>query len=595
MAIVRDPVTGQLVDDGQGPIVVPAPVSPPLPPLPGMRPAVAPDDVGPNDLLTGNLLTAQTGAAVQAQNAARAAALAAPTATGGAVVPSLTHGLPVNPMAAPADVAQPAPGGVLPPAVAPVAPQIAAPAPVVPRHAGGGHAAGTPGLPPVTPSDSKDRDALGEGREDLLKDKGSLAARQADIAAGTADSTADLESKYQALGDAERTRFTADFQKRTADRDAAIEAAAKAKPQSYLGTRGLGASIVTTLALASGAIGAGLSAASGHPTGNLALVQLNSQIAEWDKQQHDEIARLNDVAAMKRAGVTDAVQAHKILEGDVQDRKNAALASLVADGERRLKGLGRTQAEIDSNVAINDLKTQLLDGRRTRIREDASDALNRLTVQSNLATAKSTQAKNYAEAGAAGITARAALLKAQNIGNGLAVRDPVTGEPIGVANSPKSQRAMAALLANQRAYEDNLDELTTHVQKYGNLIDPTTPQYKERERLIGETVVKGQQVMGGNSSDERAKLEKQIIGGSGLGISRVASPASLQNLKAESQKIVQYNLNANLTRSPDMIQQGAAQPHPDAQKALTWYKNLKNAKDPDYAAMGAYLKAQGMI
>ncbi len=358
---------------------------------------------------------------------------------------------------------------------------------------------------------------------------------------------------------------------------------------------GVGRGIVIALSLAAGAYGAGASAAGGHPTGNLALQQLNTQIDGDFKKQELEIANLKDVAAMKRAGVTDAVQAHRILSDDLKDKKAAAYASLIADGERKLKALGRTQAEIDGNVALNDLKTKLLDDRRSRTREDASDALNRLTVQSNIQTAKSQQVKNYAEANAAGLTAKAALAKAQNTGNGLAVRDPVTGEVLGQANSPKSQRAMALLVANQKAYEDNLDDLSAHVQKFGQLVDPTTPEYKERERLIGETVVKGQQVMGGNNSDERAKLEKQIIGGSGLGINRAASPASLQNLKTESGKIVQYNLNANLKRSPDMIQQGAQPASFDSRGALAWYKNPKNAKDPQYADTGARLKAMGLI
>lgn len=438
MALVRDPRTGELVDDGQ-PVVVYAPGDPRQPqggpPIAriGSQPMPAPDDVGPNDVLTGNLLTAQTGAAVQAQNAARAAAAAAPTATGGAVVPSLTHGLPVSPVAPPPDLAQPgaAPVAVVPPVAVPPHP-----APVVAVHHAGGaaHAPGTPGMPPPIPSDQKERDALGEGREDLLKDKGSLAARQADIASGTAEGNADLEAKYQGLGDTERARFQQEFQKRTADRDAAIEAAAKAKPHSYFSNMGVAGGIVTTLALATGALGAGLSAAGGHPTGNMALQQLNRQIDDDFERQKYEIQNLKDVAAMKRTGVTDAVQAHKILDDDLKDKKAGAYASLIADGERRLKALGRTQAEIDSNVALNDLKQKLLDDRRQRVREDASDTLNRLTVGSNLETAKSVRAKNYAEANAAGITAKAALAKAQGIDEKDVIRDR-TGNPIGIVGS----------------------------------------------------------------------------------------------------------------------------------------------------------------
>jgi hypothetical protein len=346
-----------------------------------------------------------------------------------------------------------------------VAPALPPPVAISPRH-GGSHAPAAPGIPPIAPNDQADRNALGEGREDLLKDKGSLAARAADAASGTADATAELESRYQGLGDTERARFTADFQKRTADRDAAIEAAAKAKPQDYFGSKGIGSGIVMALALATGAVGAGLSAAGGHPTGNMALQQLNTQIDEWDKKQRFEVQRLSDVAAMKRAGVTDAVQAHKILDDDLKDNKTAAMASLIADGERRLKSLGRTQAEIDSNIALNDLKTKLLDDRHQRIREDASDTLNRLTVQSNIATAKSTQAKNYAEAGKA--SAEAGKAKASGLDEKDVIRDR-NGTPIGIVGSGRGgAQGFATRDANFSGASRQLQALLDDVAKNGD-------------------------------------------------------------------------------------------------------------------------------
>lgn len=114
----------------------------------------------------------------------------------------------------------------------------------------------------------------------------------------------------------------------------------------------------------------------------------------------------------------------------------------------------------------------------------------------------------------------------------LEVRD-AEGNVKGTASSTRAAKQAGDSLAASAAYQDALRAFKDHIVQHGNLINPFSDDYKERERLHADVLSKGRVAAQLGVSNKNIELEHQITGGSGAGINRMASPQSIDNLIKE--------------------------------------------------------------
>ena len=114
----------------------------------------------------------------------------------------------------------------------------------------------------------------------------------------------------------------------------------------------------------------------------------------------------------------------------------------------------------------------------------------------------------------------------------LEVRD-AAGNVKGTASSTRAAKQAGDSLAASAAYQDALRAFKDHIVQHGNLINPFSDDYKERERLHADVLSKGRVAAQLGVSNKNIELEHQITGGSGAGINRMASPESIDNLIKE--------------------------------------------------------------
>lgn len=126
------------------------------------------------------------------------------------------------------------------------------------------------------------------------------------------------------------------------------------------------------------------------------------------------------------------------------------------------------------------------------------------------------------------------------------VRDPDTGQPMGLAPSPRVVDKIAQDIAANRSYVQAVDELAAHIEKFGRILNPYSEEGKLRASIAADVQSKGRAVQGIQASDAGAKLEHDVIGGSGVGIERMSDPAVLRRLAREATSKNEARLRASL-------------------------------------------------
>lgn len=295
--------------------------------------------------------------------------------------------------AAPAQTADPGPvgtpGTISPQAQAAI--DATATTPAGPQNAGpAGTAAGAPaqgdasGVPPaaspgmgsfgtVSPGaqaavNEGDQDSLTREAMDLQHQKGNLSqdiARDKTEYADDAARAAEAHAKEIEAAQIRGQKWIDDAAAHVADRSKIYEDALNEnKSHTVFTGKSTFQKAMAYVGLAMGAVGAGLSAAGGHPTGNTAVQQLNTLMDNDFRDQHQKIMDLKDDVAMSRTGLNDAKTAKEQLTYDLIAKQGAADKVLLANATARLTGLGVSAADLDSQQVIVDLRQRLLDNHK---------------------------------------------------------------------------------------------------------------------------------------------------------------------------------------------------------------------------------------
>lgn len=479
--------------------------------------------------------------------------------------------------------------GVAPasPAV-PVPPAIAAAPIAAHAHAGGAGGARAPAPPPILGQEASDAEAAKE----IARRQGASATDAASVNSTEANDAAKLGEKQAA----ETEAFNAaknQYLKERADRlEADTEKLANQPIASYWSRLSSGQRIESSLFFALGNAGAALQAAgTGKVVENPAIAQFDKNVQDDLQVQRTQFEQSKDILALRKSNLDEAKQLYAIKSDQLSAKQAAALTQLKSVATARLKMLGMNDAQIAQDATVQTIDQNLhklqFDTSREIVKDADAHAQSKAAVAASYAAAGASKAHAEYERAAAGAKAQA--------GKGFPVRDPNTGDIMIYASNARNQAKLATDVAAAAAYKANLQELLDHIEHHPErLLNPNSPEYQERQSLMGEVRVKGQQVMGGNSSDERSKLEGQIMGGSGAGFSPQVATATLKRLMSEADRVTAQKLNAagtSPTGAPITTSGGA----PDHSAALTWYRDPAHANDPNYASVGASLKAQGLI
>jgi hypothetical protein len=261
---------------------------------------------------------------------------------------------PVPPGAAPPQM----PPGTPPPAPPGVAPspQEQAPAAPPPR----------PTRPPLTGDPQKDiENSLGYERalDDWHTQRlGAATDQQNQINAKAAEKELALQKEEQA----KRQQLHDQQAAERAQRQAAIEASIEERKQAmgnieggkWRGDQGTGGKIVNLVAMALGGIGAGLSAAGGHPTGNLGVKAVDDKMDREYQVAKDRLANANQSVLEARYGYKDLADNQRAGLNDL-DADFAAKHRLIADeAASQLRAKGVAPEMISNNELVNNASTR---------------------------------------------------------------------------------------------------------------------------------------------------------------------------------------------------------------------------------------------
>lgn len=301
----------------------------------------------------------------------------------------LPGGPPVPPQAAPPPVAMvPSPVGPIPantpglpppdqgaPPPADLTPAPGAPSPGTGAAVAGAPAAGTspppaagalpplpprPTRPPLTGDPAKDiENNLGYVRdlESWHEERYARATQQQNDILGK---KADQELKLQQEEAQRRAAEEAAYQQRLAQQrqDIADHTTARAaeigdiESGKWRADKSAGGKIVSILSQVLGGIGAGLSAAGGHPTGNLGQQAIDRVMDREYAHMQDRVNNENQAIQQARFGYRDAEDNHRAALNDL-DADMAAKYKLVAsDAESQMRARGVSPEQIQQNEIV---------------------------------------------------------------------------------------------------------------------------------------------------------------------------------------------------------------------------------------------------
>lgn len=132
----------------------------------------------------------------------------------------------------------------------------------------------------------------------------------------------------------------------------------------------------------------------------------------------------------------------------------------------------------------------------------------------------------------------------------LEVRD-AAGNVMGSAPSTRAGAAMSEKVAASSAYHDALMEYRDHLAQNGHILNPYSAEAQERRRLHAVVVARGRKAMELGVSNANIGLEKEAIGGEGIGPSGLlhpmSSPESLDKAAAEADSFANKRIKSLLT------------------------------------------------
>jgi hypothetical protein len=318
----------------------------------------------------------------------------------------------------------------------------------------------------------------------------------------------------------------------------------------------------SALAIAFGAFGAGLSAAGGHPTGNLGLAAVEKRLQDETERQKFNIARQSDAIVRARAGVADADLARKMLEQDEDARHASRLNEITSYGISRLKAKGMDDAQIEGDSRIVELRAAQKRAHDAAAASAAKNAL--LEAQAEAAKARAAKDNRKAKGGGVGsgggrkstVAERRLALSEQHAADQAAekqdertVRD-VDGNPIGLAPTPRQVTQLTDKIAAVDSYRQKVEALARHIEEHGHILNPLSVEAKERASLAADVQSQGRQISGIQASDAGQKLEHEMIGGSGVALERTANPKVLRELAERAGSLVTAKLKSTLSPLP---------------------------------------------
>ena len=380
------------------------------------------------------------------------------------------------------------------------------------------------------------------------------------------------------------------------------------------------------IAIIFGGLGAAAMAAGGGSSENVALTRIEKRLQEETERQKFNISRQADAVVQARAGLRDADAARRKLAEDEDARHVSRLNEITAQGVQALKAQGVPAAQIETDQRIVQLRqaqaaaaaaahktaleNKLLEARAAALQARAvrdqrkakgggagggagnsaalGDLLNNVrpdevqrkyklsdkALDRLMTTAGKSRTATSRDAAA---EARTAAAEAQQ--DERTVRD-VEGNPIGLAPNARALTALTDKIAAVDSYRKKVDDLAAHIEKHGRILNPLSDEGKERASLAADVQAQGRQISGIQASDAGQKLEHEMIGGSGVGIERMASPEVLRDLSKRAGDLVTGKLKATLTP----IGKAPPRPSPAAPAAPTEPPPYRAA---ERAALGA--------
>lgn len=127
--------------------------------------------------------------------------------------------------------------------------------------------------------------------------------------------------------------------------------------------------------------------------------------------------------------------------------------------------------------------------------------------------------------------------------------DPETGQKFRAPSSRVVDK-ISQDMASSASYQDAVEAFASHIEKHGRILNPYSEEGKMRASLAADVQSKGRQVQGIQASDSGAKLEHDVIGGSGVGLERLADPNVLRRLAREAREKNDARLRGSLTPLP---------------------------------------------
>jgi hypothetical protein len=439
---------------------------------------------------------------------------------------------------------------------------------------------GPPPAPPAFTGDPQKDVALNaQWQRDLVSHHGELSKRQAALAQHAA-AVGELRGRKEAeVAQVEANAKKAEIARAAAERkerQAEIDAAVRARQEAARDVEGFkwdrphtGREIA---AIILGQIGATLqnvgAVQSGHaPTAqNEAYKGIQARMDREYAAKKAKLAGAGDALLMARHGAKDTAEAHRAAMNDLDAEMAAKYKAIAREADEQLRKAGVPAEQVKGNVLVVGAleKAAAHEGDIHNREEGHRD--QRAASAATLALARA----NLGERRAARDDARtdkkeAADLKHAEAEEARTLRDPNTGDPLGVAPTAKTVEKLGDQLSKLEAYQDAAEQLATHIEKHGRIVNPFSAEYKVRESLAGDVQALGRGVKGIQATDAGQKLEHMIVGGKGVGIERSADPGVLRHLAAQAREQTEKRLRATLkplpgesvSRSPSVGGRGA--------------------------------------
>jgi hypothetical protein len=365
---------------------------------------------------------------------------------------------------------------------------------------------------------------------DAQKKVGEAQALQDTVRADQQANAADL-ARQQAADQA--AEHQAQVDRVNAAREAAAaaeEAFANHTYHDYWSDKGVGKRLATAFGLFAGGTGAGL--VGGDNPMQVALFRAMDR--DFAKQTAD-LNRRRDVANMRRQDVSDLEIQNGHENGALAIKFAKANEATAAEMVQRLAEAGIPLDQAKNNVTVQGLLARAEEKRR--------EALQHYDRTYQAATTK----KEVTGASGAGSIAQQRLALQQQK---LVVRDPNTGEPLGMAPTGEIAGKLGDTMSRLDTYQEAVNKLADHIEQHGHLLNPMSQEYKIRENLAADVQSMGRQIKGIQATDAGQKLEHLIIGGTGTGFNRSADPKVLRGLADQARKQTEQRLRSTLAPMP---------------------------------------------